>query len=111
MGSSYRASWGTGSLVGTVRVLAGNARDCGGHATTASAILGTQEPTCFPRIVRYRRHGNARRRQLRASPDEQMGKPMVLQPSAHNQLAEHRVAAKESCDLMRATIADIEEII
>ena len=36
---------------------------------------------------------------------------MVLQPSAHNQLTAHRTAAKESRALMRATIADIQEII
>jgi len=36
---------------------------------------------------------------------------MVLRPSAHSQLTAHRVAAKESRALMRATIADIEEII
>ena len=36
---------------------------------------------------------------------------MVLRPSAHNQLTAHRAAAKESCALMRATIADIQEII
>jgi hypothetical protein len=44
-------------------------------------------------------------------PDEQRGEPMVLRPSAHNQLTAHRTAAKESRALMRATIADIEEII
>ena len=36
---------------------------------------------------------------------------MVLRPSAHNPLTAHRAAAKESRALMRATIADIEEII
>lgn len=36
---------------------------------------------------------------------------MVLRPSVHNQLSAHRVAAKESRGLMRATIADIQEII
>ena len=36
---------------------------------------------------------------------------MVLPPLAHNQLTAHRAAAKESRALMRATIADIEEII
>ena len=36
---------------------------------------------------------------------------MVLRPSAHSELAAHRAAAKESRALMRATIADIEEII
>ena len=36
---------------------------------------------------------------------------MVLRPSAHNQLTAHRAAAKECRALMRATIADIEEII
>src|SRR5215471_5386887 len=45
MGSLHRASWGTCPEVGTVRVLVGNARDCRRHATTDSAILGTQEPT------------------------------------------------------------------
>ena len=36
---------------------------------------------------------------------------MVLRPSVHNQVTAHRVAARESRALMRATIADIEEII
>src|SRR5262249_30888490 len=36
---------------------------------------------------------------------------MVLRSSAHNQLTAHREAARESHALMRATIADIEEII
>ena len=36
---------------------------------------------------------------------------MVLRPSAHNQLTAHRAAATESRAIMRATIADIEEII
>ena len=36
---------------------------------------------------------------------------MVLRPSVHNQVTAHRVAATESRALMRATIADIEEII
>jgi len=36
---------------------------------------------------------------------------MVLRPSAHNQLTAHRAAAKESRARMRATIADIGQII
>ena len=36
---------------------------------------------------------------------------MVLRPSGHNQLTAHRAAATESRAIMRATIADIEEII
>ena len=36
---------------------------------------------------------------------------MVLGHSTHNSLTAHRAAAKESRALMRATIADIEEII
>ena len=36
---------------------------------------------------------------------------MALRPSAHNQLNVHRASARKSYALMRATIADINEII
>jgi hypothetical protein len=35
----------------------------------------------------------------------------MVRPPVHNQLAAHRAAARESRALMRATIADIGEII
>jgi ElaB/YqjD/DUF883 family membrane-anchored ribosome-binding protein len=36
---------------------------------------------------------------------------MGIQPSVHNQLTAHRLAAKESRDRMRSMIADIQKII
>src|SRR5262249_4468599 len=72
---------------------------------------------CLSWIVRYRRHGNAARRRRLREPtfcsrltNRGVG-PMVLRPSAHNQPTAHRAAATESRAIMRATIADIEEII
>ena len=82
----------------------------------ASAILGAQEPTvpftdCSSSAAWKCQAPPTERADVLLPPDDQRGQPMVLQPSAHNQLTAHRAAAKECRALMRATIADIEEII
>src|SRR5262245_14016598 len=80
------------SMAARFSVLARNARGCGGHATTASTILGTQEPTVpfmnCPLSAAWKCQAPpTERADVLLPPDEQRGDqgPMVLRPSAHNE--------------------------
>src|SRR5215470_5092950 len=113
---THRSHYGTNSQYANVlcMVLARNARAVVDMPRRLPQNWVLRNLPCLSRIVRYRRHGNARRRRLREPTFCRLtnkGGTNGSPASAHNQLTAHRAAAKESCALMRATIADIQEII